>query len=353
MKNGVLAAIMTALIGCGLYFYEPPKLPPEPVENEIKKPAQNRSFGIIDIERIAAAHPDGEELDYLRSVEFRLRLELNEAMRISELPKPQSPAPNTEVFDEAAWQKNAQIVISQLAELESKKKATAEEYRKKSEPHYIEERNKIRDEFLNENFNIQLKLKNADNLRLTQEQIDELLKRLEEIEFERNMRQRELLEKWLAEIEKYAQDSIAEDETRLKAEAERLRLEVEEQARQKESEVTERNRQIMEDSLRGMENRQLRRRELFDELQTVGKKRAELEKKILNSITDKATMLAAVNHLEMLFVKRESVPGNKVLRRGVEKNFELREPEGVGAIIIAGKNCKDLTDDLIKEMARK
>ena len=352
MYYKVLAAAMFALIGGGLYFYETPELPAEPVEGKVEKPAQNRGVGIIDIEKIQAAHPDGEQLDYLRAMELRLRLELNEAMRLTELPKPQPPATNTEVFDEAAWQKNAQIVISQLAEIEGKKKKAAEEYRKNTEPRYIEERNKIREGFMNEHLNIRLKLQNADNLRLKQEEIDELLKRLEEIEFERNSLQRALVEKWMAEIEQYAENSIAEEQARLKAEAERLRNEVETQARQKESDVAERNRMLMENSLREMEDRQYRRREILAELQEVGKERAKLEKEILNSIVDKATMLAAVNHLEMVFVKHDSVPSDKVLRRGVEKNFELREPERVGTIIIAGKNCKDLTDDLIREMKR-
>ena len=235
---------------------------------------------------------------------MRLRLELNEAMKIVALPKPQPPETNKEVFDEATWQKNAQIIISQLAELESRRKLAAEEYRKKSEPHYIEERNKIRDEYMNEQLNIQLKLQNADNLQLTQEQIDELQQQLEKVELERNNSQKVLLEKWMAEIKKYAEDSVAGDETRLKAEYERLRAEVEAQSQQKEDDVTARNKKVMEDSLREMENRQIRRRELLTELTDVSRERSELEKKILDSITDKATMLAAVYRLEMLFVKR-------------------------------------------------
>ena len=352
MKNAVIAAIIAALIGCGLYFYSTPTIPAEPVENKIEKPAPTQGIAIIDIEKVQAAHPDGEQLEQLRATELRLRLELHEAMRVTELPKPQSPETNTEVFDEAAWQKNAQIVVSQLAELESKKKIAAEEYRKNSEPRYIEERNKIRDKFANEQLNINLKLQNADNLRLKQEQINELTKRLEEIEFERNKLQRELVQKWAAEIELYADNSIAEDRTRLRAEADRLRQEVEEQSQKKESEVAERNRTLMENSLQEMEGRQLRRRELLSDLQKVSRERAELEKKILDSISDKAAMLAAVNRLEMILVKHESKPSDKVLRRGIKWNFDFKEPAHTGATIILGKNSKDLTNDLIKEMNR-
>ena len=356
MNYGILAALATLLlIGGGLYFYGMPERSAQPVaDKKVEQPAPKptRGFGIIDIEKIQASHPDGEQLAQLQATELRLRLELNEAMRLTQLPKPPPPETNTEVFDEAEWQKNAQAVISQLAELESRKKAALEDYRKKTEPRYLEERDKIIGEFLNENLNIQLKLKNADNLRLTDEQINELLKRLDEVEFERNRMQKELLDKWTAEIEQYAEDLVAEDEKRLRAEAERMRAEVEAQTRQKESDVTERNRRIMEDAVRAMENRQNRRRELLDELQAVGKERAALEKKILASIADKATMLAAVNRLEMVLIKRKPVPGNRILSRGVEQNFELKPPEGVGVAVFAGKNAKDLTDDLIREMKR-
>lgn len=347
-------AAMTALIGGGLYFYVSPKTPSpdEPVTKKIEQPAQAFGFGIIDIEKIQAAHPDGATLDDLRATELRLRLELNEAMRTVELPKPPPPETNTEVFDEAAWQKNAQIIISQLAELDTRRKAAAEEYRKNSEPHYIAERDKIRDEFLNENLNLQLKLQNADNLHLTQEQVNDLTKQLEEVEFERNRMQKALLDKWMAEIKKYAEDSVAADETRLKAEADRLRAEVEEQTRKKESDVTERNKTLMENAVREMENRQHRRRQILDELTEVGEQRAALEKKILDSIVDKTTMLAAVTRLEMVFVKRSPVPGDKVLRRGTLQNFELKPPESVGVVVFPGKDVRDLTGDVIKEMNR-
>ena len=272
MKYKVAAAVMAALIGGGLYFYATSKPPAEPLETKTEKPASKeaRGVGIINIEKIQAAHPDGEHLAELQATELRLRLELNEAMKVVALPKPEPPETNEEVFDEAAWQKNAQIVISQLAELESRRKAAAEKYRKESEPRYLQERDKVSGEFLNENLNIKLKLQNADNLHLTQEQINELLKRLDEVEMQRNAAQKELLDKWLAEIKKFADDSVAEDEKRLKAEYERLRAEVEAQTQKKKSDVTERNKKVMEDSLREMENRQIRRRELLTELTEVG-----------------------------------------------------------------------------------
>ena len=352
MDYRVLTALMFILIGGGLYFYQTSEVPVEPVDNKVEKPIQeSRGVGIIDIEKIQAAHPEGEHLNELRATELRLRLELNEAMRVVTLPKPEPPETDKEVFDEAAWQKNAQLVISQLAALENRRKAAAEDYRKNSEPHYIEERNKINDSYLNEQLNIQLKLDNADNLHLTQEQINELIKQLEKVQFERNQLQLELLEKWKAEIVKYANDSVAEEEARLKAESERLKAIVEEQTRKKESDVTERNKKLMEDALRDMENRQIRRRELLVELNDVGRERAQLEQTILDSIVDKATMLAAVNRLEMVFVKR-SPDEAKTLRHSIEWNFELKSPEKVGAVIFPSKEAKDLTDDLIKEMNR-
>ena len=89
MDYRVVAAGMLALIGVGLYLYEPHESPAELPDTKIEKPApsQAQGFGIIYIEKIQAAHPDGEYLDGLRATELRLRLELNEAMKIVR-PKP-------------------------------------------------------------------------------------------------------------------------------------------------------------------------------------------------------------------------------------------------------------------------
>ena len=348
------AAILALIGGVGLHVHETTPPPAKPVEENVEKPAyrQAQGVGIIDLELIRDAHPDGEKLSELQAQELRLRLELNEAMRVVQLPKPQPPTVNEKVFDEAAWQKNAQVVISQLAALEQRKKLAADDYRKKTEPKYIERRNKIRDEFLNENLNIQLKLQNADNLHLTQEQINELLKQLEKVEFERNAAQKKLLDEWMAEIEKYVIDSTAEEEARLKAEAERLQREVDEQARKQQEEVSERNQQLMDQALRDIEQRQTRRQELLTAVQEVGNERAELERKILDSITDKATMLASVYRLEMLLVKRTPVDEEQFWLRRPRKNFELKIPEHTGAVIFPTKKTRDLTEELIKEMKR-
>ena len=350
--RALTAAAMTVLIGGGLWLYETPE-EPAPVEKNFEESSQeNHGVGIIDIEKIYAIHPEGEHLNELIATELRLRLELNEAMKIVNVPKPPAPETNIEVFDEAAWQKNAQRVISQLAELEGRRKRAAEEYRKKSEPDYIKERDKISEGYLNENMNIQLKLRNRDNLHLTQEQINDLLKRLDEVELERNAKQGELLEKWKAEVLKYANDSVAEDEARLKAESDKLRAEMEAQAHKKESDVTERNQKLMADAVKEMESRQNRRRELLTQLQEVSNERAELERKILDSISDKAIMLAAVNRLEMVLVSRKSAQDEKFSLRPIVWNFELKSPKHTGAVIIAGKDARDLTEELIKEIKR-
>ncbi len=348
------AATIIALIGGGLYFHEATEPPAKPVDEKVERPApkQSEGVGVIDLNEIQKYHPDGEQLAELHAKELRLRLELNEAMRVIQLPKPTPPAVNEKVFDEAAWQKNAQEVMSRLAELQMRKKLIADEYRKKSEPQYIERRNKVRDEFMTENLNIQLKLQNADNLHLTQEQINELLKQLEDVEFRRNAAQKKLLDEWMAEIEKFVVDSTSAQEASLKAEADRLQREVNEESRKKQDEVAERNRRQMEQSIHDIESRQVRRQELLSAVQQVGNERAELEQKILNSIVDKATMLASVHKLELLLVKRAPFDDEKFWLKRPRKTFELKAPEHTGAVVFPTKKTLDLTNELIKEIQR-
>ena len=126
--------------------------------------------------------------------EIRLKLELSELMRPVFPPK--LPEFDTTPFEESARKRNMQNIITKFSELRARKKRLAEEYKEQTEPQYLERRNANREIFMNEAFNITLKLHNAKMLHLTPEQIQEYQNRLEEITIERNLKQKELLDEW-------------------------------------------------------------------------------------------------------------------------------------------------------------
>lgn len=343
------AAVIAVIIGGGLIFYNPPtpatvEKPKKVVQEKQENPVHG--FGYIDFEQVINKHRDGEKLKELIGKEIRLKLELNEIMRPVSPPK--LPEIDTTPFEESARKRNMQNLMSQLADLRARKKQLAEEYKNQTEAAYLEKRDANRDFYMNEAFNITLKLQNAKTLHLTPEQIQELENRLNEITLERNLKQKELLDAWTAEIEAYVNSQVAEDEARIQRESDELKEKYSEEAMQKIRETQERNKALMEAAMQEIEFRQTRRRELLDELLSTEKEREKLEDAILDSIANETGKLGALYKLQMVFIKRESDYATEKLSRNVEMNFKLRTRKPPGAMIFEGNDTKDLTQDLLK-----
>ncbi len=329
MKYKILAAILSVIAGVGLYqnFHEPPKdETPEPAPKKISEPKPIQGYGVIDLERIKSAHPEGENLAELESREKRLRLELDALLIPYQKPKEDKPPEiDKKPFDESAREKNMQNLISQLAELKAKRTQLTEQYTKESRAEYIRRRDEVHSVYLNRALNITLKLQNADNLRLTEEQINQLQAELDELIIERNKKQGEMLAQWTAEINERVEKEIAPEESRIKREAEDNLKKMQEESAQKIRETEERNKNLMETATHEIEARQNRRKEILSELDEVAKNRTELENKILDSIVEKVAMLGKAYRLEMIFVKSDKIK------------------------IYTGKNTQDLTGELLKE----
>lgn len=340
------AAVMAVLIGGGLIFYEPPK--PEPVERPKKVVQENpvHGYGYIDFEQVLLKHSDGEKLKELIGKEIRLKLEFNEIMR--PVAPPKLPEIDLTPFEESARKRNMQNLISKAAEIRARKKRIAEEYTEQTAEDYLKRRNEIRDFYMNEAFNITLKLQNAKTLHLKPEQIQELEQRLDALVIERNQRQAELLNERAAEIEAYANSQVAEDMEKLRLETEELKEKYSEEAMQKIRDTQERNKALMRAAMQEMAFRQTRRREILDELTKTLKEREKLEDSILDSISNEAGKLGALYKLQMVFVKRQPSYVEEILPKNLELNFELSSQKPPGAMIFEGNDTKDLTADLLK-----
>ncbi len=345
------AIAMTIFIGGGLYFYRLPA--PVKVERpeKIVRPNPVHGFGIVDLEQIIAAHPDGAYLKELYGKEIRLKLELNEMMRPVKIPE--LPEITKQPFDDSAREKKMQNLMEQLAELKAHKQRLAEKYRKDTEEEHIQKRNSIREVYANEEFNVILKLQNADVLRLTQEQVDELNAQLDKIVMERNAKQLELLNEWTAEIEAYVESQTAEDEARLHQQVKDDMSDSQEEATKKYNETVARNRALRDAALQEIKFRQARRQEISEDLKKTSREREKLDNQILDEIAGEAGKLAAILKLQMVLAKVEPNYAEEKFSYSFESKFKLGQKKSPGAVIFAGNDTKDLTEDLVKAMTAK
>ena len=348
-KYKISAAVLAAsLVGGGLYVnFNSPEPIAKVEEKKIEQPKPVGGFGIIDLEQIKTKLPEGEIWDELIAREKRLQLELDALMLPYQKPKVDEPPKIDEKpFEDSAREKNAQDFISQMAQLKAKRQSLAEKYREESREEYIRRRDEVTSVYFNRALNITLKIQNADNLRLTEEQVKSLQDELDAIVAERNQRQGEMLAQWTAEINERVESEIAPEEARIEAEARENLEKLQAEAEQKIQETQERNKNLMEAAVKEIEARQKRRQEILAELTEVTKERTELENKILDSITEEAGKLGAMYRLEAVLIRRKPQLSD-------EMQFNSPEKKSLGAVIYPGKNTPDLTQDLIKELELK
>jgi len=353
INKKIIAVLLTAAAGISGYNYFNEEPPPPSKPNAVTKTKSSDEIGYIDLERLRDKLPNLENLAEIRIREERLRLDLKYTMQPVIITPPKV---EDKPFDDSVWQKNAQTIISSAAEIGKRKKQAAEEYKKSTEAEYLKKRDEANDKFLNEVLNIKLKLQNADNMRLTAEQVAALNKRLDEIQVERNALQKELMEQWIKEINDAAEEAIKDDVEQLKAQAEAAKAKVERDAAQAKSDAVERNKAIMEKAMQESAERQEKRQQLMLELQEVSKKRSELENNIFDSIGDLTAKLAVIHKIKLILARREIESGDNFLPFSIEfDKFSFILPDSMkknssGAVLFPISKSIDLTDELIKEL---
>mgnify|MGYP007101863903 CR=1 FL=1 len=344
-------ALIATVVGLGyIYVSDQPEAPVAP-STPSKKIMPSTRIGSIDLERLIEAQFDSVRFAHLDEREHFLRIELNNAMRPITI---EEPTVDSKPFDDSVWQKNAQTIISEAAEIERRKKQAAEDYRKTTEAEYLKRRDEIDGQFLNETFNIRMKLQNAKVMRLTEEEVAGLEKRLSEIQRERGEIQRGLEEQWIQEIADHAEASIKDDVEKLRAQAQESMERVKAQAREEQEAAQARNRAVMERSQAVMERRQLVQT-LTHELEDVINERQALEDQVLREIEDETVRLAVVHNLSLVLLRRDLEERDKFYPFDFETeyNFDLNRPRGSGAVVFPTAGSIDLTDELIRELKRR
>ena len=304
------------------------------------------AIAMIDAKRAMEEHPDYENLNNLKQKELRLRAELKDAM----IPvKAEAPKVPEQPFQDSVWQKNAQNVIGTAAEIMRQEKAAAAEYRAATEAEYQAKRDEIDGEYLNAILNIQLKLQNKDNLRLTQEAVEQLLTERDALQTERGARQMELAKEWEAAIAAYAEETVRESKERLRQEAKDTKAALELEAAKKHAEAQERDAAAMDQAMKASVERQQNRVRIFQELQETIKARIEMESHIMSDIAGQTARLAILHHYTMVLAN----PAQSLRARiPWQQSGEYKDKEKREYMPVIGTDTTDMTEELLGEIKK-
>ena len=319
-----------------------------------------RMFGGMKSEHVAAtvatirldeaikAHPSYDELSALRAEETRLTI----ATRMVPRSKDMVPITDKAPFDDSVWQKNAQDIIAARIELERKKKQLTEEFRKQTEPGYIERRNAIEDEYLNTILNLNLKLDNQramHGIRVSEEELaaerEGWLEQMRTVKAERLSRQMALYQAWQEEIRAMVAAAISPEEAAMTDSARGIIAEQKEAAERFKAAVDFRNSEVIDKAVA----EQTKATELLKnqmELDRVKREAAKTEQRILNDIRSRSMKLAKAYKLELII---STVQPNldDYIDSPVKGLGTLNPSQPYHALSI---NALDITTDLINEL---
>lgn len=309
--------------------------------------AELADTGIVDWQKVLAAHPDYEKYQALASECAVLELEVAD---VEDMFSVEKPTLGSKPFDDAVWQKNAADVIGGRAELERKSKKIAAEYREATKADYEARRGAIDSEYLNAILNLNIKLDNQaamHNPMDSQESIaaerEAWLAEREELQHERGAKQMELARAYNAEVAAHV-NAVMGPELK-KWQESLLATHAAQQAAMaaRQSAADKRNADAMTAQLEAAQRVQQRlekRAKLADKKSEL----AVLEAHILNDISGKAAKVAMLHHLTLIIVHHPRVLSTFDVGASVD-------PIARSASVAIGIKTIDVTDELVTEVA--
>ncbi|WP_298593787.1 hypothetical protein [uncultured Mitsuokella sp.] len=315
--------------------------------HEAAMPVAKADIGMVDMERVLAAHPDYARLKMLRAQHDRILADTN-PVRVPLVVAP--PETDAKPFEDAVWQKNAQAVIGARAELERERTHVEQAYRKEHDAAYEAQKEAIDAEYLNAILNINLKLDNQSAMHHPWDKPEDLAAEraqweaeLDDLKMERGRRQMELLHAYETEIAAYVQKVLGPKIAAWHADRKTM-LDAQKTASMREkTEVQDRNAAAMQAQMAVSTERQKRLAER-ESLQQVEREIQTLETHIFNDIAGRAAKVAILHHFTLILASHAETKDYQFPR-----TFRTGAPP-IRFCAVIGTGTEDVTDELLSEM---
>lgn len=320
-----------------LWLHPGDKISSAPPETSQKS---TEEAGIVRLGEVVRKHPEYGTLLRLRGE----HAELSESLARGERQLLRMTAPDAikKPFDDAVEQKKKQVLIKEHGEFMEKLAEAEKEKREETRAWFEAARNEINAAYFNSIFNTQLKIDNADIMRLSDETVADLKRHLENLQRERGRHLYELHQKYEAEIRAFKEALAAEHGVSLAAleqdTDERLRAE----EMRKRSEAQARNLDALQKNMLDAVELRMRLSEIRTALQAKEREITALEDALTLELAGKAAKLAVLRHLSIVYASPMTA-GLPIAGVGTDPAAGLR---------VVGGTAVDLTGELIQELEK-
>lgn len=336
------ALVLAVVVAAGAFFWL--RGAPTGSKKEAEQPSAE-PIGIVNVARAMEAHPLREKLValYGERDELRMMVDFDRVM----LVKLTAPKAAKEPFDDAVRQKEKQHDIKNHGEMLEKLAAAEKADREATKKDFEAARDEINGEYFNEIFNIQMKLDNAEAMKLSNDTIKELAARLHELQRERGARQYELWRTHENEIKARSEARAKEMGIELDELRARTTEEIAAEEMRKKAEADRRNFDAMQ---KNMMERIATRQKLVEHQMDLSSKQQEIrsmEQAMMADVRAKAMKLAVAHHLSAVFAAPARSIGS-IVHDAFPYGARAKEKA-----VVTGGTAIDLTDELTAEMKNK
>ncbi|WP_196591353.1 hypothetical protein [Pectinatus frisingensis] len=339
-KTSIIGAVTVVIILVAIalvikYFYKP-AVSPSP--NEIKA-------GIVDINQVLKIHPQYRELVDLRNERVKIIEKITALSKETKTGTDDAAAVESinGIFNGFAQQKDdmrQRIVKQKLQDdmLDREKQLRAAVANSRAAD--IES---VSNEYENAIFNCSLKLDNAENLRLSDDDINNLNEQMFQLKKERAEKIHAVMAKYESQISAQLSEYFAERIAALQADAdnknEKNNQEISAQANefQKQKDELSQKKQDM------LNSRKKLYFNLFNQLDEKNKEIDALQKAMIQDIAAKAAKIAIVRHLDIVYANQQGISDEKI---GTDEIFDKYFENN----IITTSSVQNITADVMQEM---
>ena len=319
--TGVICVLL-CIIGALYIWHKQTQKPP--VQLDV-----NSAIATVDIDKLMSKHSDYAKLEKLQAEKILILIKLKSYALNTEQLQPPQVDPASQVFEQVVDEQN------NLQEIKAKQQLKEETITKEHEirQRLSIEKNKaetlITDKYTNAIFNCTMKLDNAENLRLTQEEKDNLLTLLEQLKKERGENVALIEQQYLGiNVQKIHQIDVQNSLERQQAEQKR-------------------EAQYLQDRLQMLQARKKDSERLIILLHTKENEINLLKRSILKDIASKAMKIAIQKHLKLVIA---DVPATLDFFGNIKiDNFDDTVLNGM----VVGADAIDITDDVMAELTNE
>lgn len=336
---GIICIVMCILL-IGYFWHKQNQKPPVSVD-------VGSAVATVDVDRLMKQHSDYAKLEKLQAEKFLILSKLKIYTLDENLLKPPTVNPAPDVFVQVVDEQDNLRQIKTRQQLKEESIIKENEIRQnlaKEKDLAIE---KINNKYTNAILNCTIKLDNAQNLKLTQEEIDNLLAILKQLKNERGNMVDNIKQQYNIRVANELLTWRQQREAELGLNNQKdHQIDIQDSLAKQQAEQ-QRDNQYLKDRMQMLKARKQDSARLIVLLHTKDNEINLLRKSILKDISSKATKVAIQKHLKLVIA---DTPMDMDLFGNIKiNNFDNNILSGM----VVGVDAIDITDDVINELTSK